>query len=97
MKELLELASEDDPLLNDDGSKLARLLHDKRLLGNAVTLAGAMYDLQHGGGPLPDFNLDGDRGYGYLCWMQRGDPAPDFPNPINSVATLPGVQLNFVR
>jgi Zinc dependent phospholipase C len=89
-----------DELLNltgDDGTKLAGLLDDKRLLGNALDLTEAMYDQVKGMGSLPDFNLDGDRGYGYLCWMQANDPAPDFPNPIVVAANPTAVvQLNFI-
>jgi hypothetical protein len=61
-------------------------------------LTQAMYDRVKDGVPVPDFNLDGDRGYGALCWSQRGDPAADFPDPI-VVAADPGavVELNFLR
>lgn len=97
LKDLLELTPDPDPAGNDDGSRLAALLDDKHLLGNALSLTEAMYDLHQTGSPLPDFNLDGDRGYGYLCWSQRGDPAPDFPDPLNSTASAPGVRLNFIR
>ena len=56
-----------------------------------------MYDRIKRGEAVPDFNLDGDRGYGYLCWMQQGDPAPDFPDPI-AVAANPAavIALNFI-
>lgn len=49
-------------------------LLQKRTLGNALELSGVLYDRWFRGAPLPDFNLDSDRGYGYLCWTQRGDP-----------------------
>jgi hypothetical protein len=98
LDELLQLTPDADPANNDDGTKLAGLLNDKRLLGNALDLTEAMYDQIKGGRPVPDFNLDGDRGYGYLCWRQVSDPAPDFPNPIvvaaNPAAVIP---LNFIR
>jgi hypothetical protein len=45
----------------------------KHSLGNAVTLTEAMYDRWFAGDALPDFNLDSDRGYGYLCWHQPFD------------------------
>jgi hypothetical protein len=98
LDELLQLTPYADPANNDDGTKLARLLNDKQLLGNALSLTQDMYDRIKGGGPVPDFNLDGDRGYGYLCWSQAGDPAPDFPDPI-AVATNPAatIALNFIR
>jgi hypothetical protein len=98
LDELLELTPDDDPANNDDGTKLAGLLNDKRLLGNALDLTEAMYDQIIRGKPVPDFNLDGDRAYGYLCWRQVNDPAPDFPNPI-VVAANPAavIGLNFIR
>jgi hypothetical protein len=92
LDELLEAAAK-----NDDGTLLSGIYNDKRLLGNALALAEAMYDHVKAGGDLPDFNLDGDRGYGFLCWSQQGDPAPDFPDPVASAATPPGaVALNFI-
>lgn len=97
LEKLMALVPDDDPSRNDNGTLLARILHDKSLLGNSLTLFQAMYDRSQNGKPLPDFNLDGDRGYGFLCWQQKGDPAPDFPNPINSSASMPGVELNFIR
>jgi hypothetical protein len=81
----------------DDGSLLAGIYTDKELLGNALMLVEALYDRVKAGDDLPDFNLDGDRGYGYLCWSQAGDPAPDFPDPVASAATPPGaVALNLI-
>ncbi len=97
LEKLMALVPDADPNRNDNGTLLARILHDKSLLGNSLTLFQAMYDRSQNGKPLPDFNLDGDRGYGFLCWQQKGDPAPDFPNPINSSASMPGVELNFIR
>jgi hypothetical protein len=97
LDELLKLTPDSDPAQNDDGTKLATLLNDKRLLGNALDLTEAMYDQVKRGRLVPDFNLDGDRGYGYLCWMQANDPAPDFPNPIVVAANRTAiVQLNFI-
>ncbi|MDQ3867218.1 MAG: hypothetical protein M3304_10415, partial [Actinomycetota bacterium] len=49
-------------------------LVQNRTLGNALELSGVLYDRWFRGGPLPDFNLDSDRGYAYLCWAQSGDP-----------------------
>jgi len=98
LDELLALATDDNPENNDDGTGLSRVYDDRQLLGNALMLTEAMYDKVKSSGAVPDFNLDGDRGYGYLCWSQRGDPAADFPDPI-AVASNPGavVQLNFIR
>ena len=50
-----------------------KLIMDKGTLGNALLLTQAMYERWFKGEPLPDFNLDSDRGYGYLCWRQPGD------------------------
>lgn len=59
----------------------------RETLGNAVDLSGALYDRWFRGLRLPDFNLDADRGYGYLCWTQTdggvADP-PNFPNPLRT-------------
>ena len=98
VQSLLALTPNGNPAGNDDGTQLAQILSDKQLLGNALMLTQAMYDHQKNGKPLPDFNLDGDRGYGFLFWSQHGDPSPDFPNPLvsetNPAAAVP---LNFIR
>jgi hypothetical protein len=54
----------------------------ERSLGNAVSLSGELYRRWRRGQPLPDFNLDADRGYGYPCWYQKGDPGPNTPNRL---------------
>lgn len=83
----------------NDASRLVAVLNDNSLLGNALDLTASMYDWHAGGNQLPDFNLDGDRGYGYLCWQQAGDPAPDFPRQISSESpTGPSpVQIDIIR
>lgn len=98
LDELLALTPEDDTKLNDDGTKLKMIVEKPEVLGNALDLSQLMYDKVAAAGDLPDFNLDADRGYGYLCWSQEGDPAPDFPNPI-VVRAKPEekVKLNFIR
>ena len=58
---------------NRNEADLTALLQD-RTLGNALELSGVLYDRWFRGEPLPDFNLDSDRGYAYLCWAQSGDP-----------------------
>ncbi|MDH7570300.1 MAG: hypothetical protein QHJ73_12035, partial [Armatimonadota bacterium] len=40
----------------------------RRCLGNAIDLGRAMVTDVVADGSAPDFNLDGDRGYGWLCW-----------------------------
>ncbi len=94
---LEKLVPDPDPRGNDDGSGLAQVLDDKHLLGNALSLTQALYDRQQAGGRLPDFNLDGDRGYGFLCWQQQGDPAADFPDPATSTDLPPGMSIRFIR
>lgn len=49
------------------------LARGKYGLGNGVTLTGELYNRWRTDRPIPDFNLDSDRGYGYLCWVQTGD------------------------
>lgn len=58
-------------------------LVDDRTLGNALELSGVLYERWFRREPLPDFNLDSDRGYGYLCWTQLGD-APHEPTALVS-------------
>ena len=58
-------------------------LLQNRTLGNALELSGALYERWFRGDPLPDFNLDSDRGYGYLCWTQQGNP-PHEPTELVS-------------
>jgi hypothetical protein len=98
LKDLLALTPSTNTAQNDDGTQLAGIVDDKNLLGNALSLTEAMYEQMKTGGELPDFNLDGDRGYGFLCWSQQGDPASDFPDPSTSEAAPPGaVALNFIK
>ena len=98
LEELLKLTPSLDTAQNDDGTQLAGIYDDKNLLGNALALAEALYEQMKAGRELPDFNLDADRGYGFLCWSQQGDPASDFPDPVLSAATPPApVPLNFIR
>ena len=98
LNDLLELTPSANTAQNDDGTQLAGIFDDKNLLGNALMLAEAMYEQVKAGGELPDFNLDGDRGYGFLCWSQQGDPASDFPDPVASAGDPPRpVPLNFIR
>ena len=51
----------------------AILFNGKKLLGNAVAFSGELYNRARTDRPLPDFNLDSDRGYAYLCWTQPDD------------------------
>lgn len=59
------------------------LVEGKVTLGNGVTLTGELYNRWRTGRPMPDFNLDSDRGYGYLCWTQVDDQArPNTPTRL---------------
>lgn len=57
---------------------LEQVINDRRL-GNAVELSGKLYERWYQGKALPDFNLDADRGYGFLCWTQDIDTPADRP------------------
>ena len=73
-------------------------LLDERTIGNALELSGELYDRWFRGERLPDFNLDSDRGYAYLCWTQPGDP-PNEPTDLvtnTSAADLTEVQLEVI-
>lgn len=76
-----------------------RQLLTQHSLGNAVALTEAMYDRWFSGALLPDFNLDSDRGYGYLCWRQPDDP-PNEPKVLKtntSAADPTTVTLEVLR
>lgn len=73
-------------------------LLQNRTLGNALELSGVLYDRWFRGEQLPDFNLDSDRGYAYLCWTQQGDP-PHEPTKLvtnTSAADSTEVQLEVL-
>jgi hypothetical protein len=70
----------------------------ERTLGNALELSGVLYERWFRGGTLPDFNLDSDRGYGFLCWSQPGE-APNSPKPLQtntSAADPTEVKVEFL-
>lgn len=69
-----------------------------KTLGNAVALSEMLYGRWSSGDRLPDFNLDGDRGYGYLCWSQPGE-RPNEPEPLRTnkdAGDSYSVQLNVL-
>ncbi|MEM1373299.1 MAG: hypothetical protein AAGF78_02830 [Pseudomonadota bacterium] len=76
---LLDDLSTQNSLTEDD---IAQIM-SKGTLGNALDLSAALYGRWNGGGTLPDFNLDADRGYGYTCWVQTGD-ITDAPQPLKT-------------
>lgn len=106
LDELEKLTPDPDSKNNDNGQRLAQLL-GKASLGNAMTLIEKSHQRFQEKKNLIDFNLDGDRGYGYLCWTQnRKTPdAPEKPsqlevnNPTDADPTNDNVrvQLNFLK
>lgn len=89
--ELLALASSPNRKESDLLAKLG-----KRTLGNALELSGVLYErwFRHKG--IPDFNLDSDRGYGYLCWTQSGNE-PNEPTPLNPDGESQPVKLEVIE
>jgi Zinc dependent phospholipase C len=95
-----------NPIANDDGTQLRNLLMERGSLGNAMTLIDRCFERFQDGKGLIDFNLDGDKGYSYLCWTQNqgGPDAPDFPKKLK--VNVPGgdpsddninVKFNFLK
>jgi hypothetical protein len=95
-----------NPIANDDGTQLRNLLLERGSLGNAMTLIDKCFERFQDKKALIDFNLDGDKGYSYLCWTQnQGSPdAPDFPKELK--VNVPGgdpsddninVKFNFLK
>ncbi|WP_316815089.1 zinc dependent phospholipase C family protein [Pedobacter nyackensis] len=111
LDKLENLTPDPDPKNNDDGQKLAQLFGKSRFgnasLGNAMTLIEKSHQRFQEKKNLIDFNLDGDRGYGYLCWTQnRITPEPPekpdqlkVNNPTDTDPTNDNVrvQLNFLK
>lgn len=106
--DLLEgLTPDTNPIKNDDGTKLKALLLDKASLGNAMTLIEKCHERFLEKKELIDFNLDGDRGYSYLCWAQQQKSVADLPDfPKKLIVNVPGgdpsddninVKLNFIK
>ena len=69
---------------------------EKITLGNATKLIEESYKHWNKGGGFVNFNLDGDRGYGYPTWTQVGDK--DLPNDVEFPAPLETnpVKLKFI-
>lgn len=74
-------------LIENLGNADLPMLHSKvqdPKLGNAAQLTAELYSRFFEGRPLPDFNLDGDRGAGYRTWMPvtpgAASVTPDFTN-----------------
>lgn len=99
-------------LLNGNESQITTLINNfiakNRVLptlGNAVTLTEEIYDRWRQRKPVPDFNLDSDRGYAYTCWTQATGGRPDPPEDpaellqhnqqVNNLPITP-VELKFI-
>jgi hypothetical protein len=76
-----------------ENALLAKLEH--RTLGNALDLSGELYERWFRGKRIPDFNLDSDRGYGYLCWTQAGNP-PNEPEKLDPDGVSDPVRLEVL-
>lgn len=91
LDKLQGLTPDINPINNDDGTILKNLLIEKASLGNAMTLIEKCHERFQDKKELIDFNLDGDRGYSYLCWAQQQNPVPDpadFPEELK--VNVPG-------
>jgi hypothetical protein len=90
--------------LTDNGSVPEGTLNNVvagRTLGNAVDLSSVLYEHWFLDENLPDFNLDGDRGYAYLCWTQNinGAEPPNLPQKLITHVDdpfPPEVMLEFI-
>ena len=104
--------SEDaDAMNNDNGDDLAsELTNRENRLGNALMLTENIFSRWRMGKKIPDFNLDGDRGYAYMCWSQENKTEPptieesDSPkelrakdDPANLTEPDEVVQLRFIQ
>jgi hypothetical protein len=104
LDKLADLTQNNNPINNDDGTNLNNLLKERASLGNAMILIGKCFERFQENKNLIDFNLDGDRGYSYLCWTQRKDDTTNPPeNPEELIVNVPAstpnntVKLNFIK
>lgn len=75
---LLEMQNDEN---NQDPEDIKRIFDQEATLGNAINLAEECHKRIIAGEDIPDFNLDADRGYGYLCWTHNGD-SPYLPSKL---------------
>ena len=104
---LENLTPDFNPILNDDGTQLKALLVERGSLGNAMMLIDKTFERMDKKQNIADFNLDGDRGYSYLCWVQNLGGNPDKPDePKELEVNIPGgtpaevnrtIELNFLK
>ncbi|GAB3219870.1 hypothetical protein J0A67_05090 [Algoriphagus aestuariicola] len=107
-KEFLEFLVDlegDESKLSDYLAEVFRKRKQIPTLGNSLTLAEWLYARVQEKGRIPDFNLDADRGYGYVCWTQKdagGSNSLEEPKELiqhnqqkNGLPITP-VQLDFI-
>lgn len=71
-----------------DVSAITSLLHgNEPILGDAVSLTRSLFYMWRRNEIIPDFNLDSDRGYGFLCFTQPQDLSS--PNKPTRIVTQP--------
>jgi hypothetical protein len=109
--DLIKMSDDNNAMNNDNGDELAdKLANPKNRLGNALKLTENLYNRYKSKEPVPDFNLDGDRGYAYMCWSQENKTTPptvedsDSPkelrakdDPANPTDQDEIVQLRFIQ
>jgi hypothetical protein len=109
--ELVNMSDDNNAMNNDNGDELeTKLINRKNRLGNALMLTENLYNRWKADKPIPDFNLDGDRGYAYMCWSQENKTTPptiedsDSPqelrakdDPANPTDQDEIVQLRFIQ
>lgn len=81
----------------NDENELAQILVQNSSLGNAMMLTKKSYDRWKKNKNIIDFNLDADRGYGYLCWnqVQKGvENKSDYPQKLD---TSQPINLHFIK
>ncbi|RBO55034.1 hypothetical protein DSD19_00900 [Rhodovulum sp. BSW8] len=77
---VIQLAAMQEAGGDPDEAALLALL-GQRTLGNGLDFSGHLYARWFRELRIPDFNLDSDRGYGFLCWRQKGD-SPNEPTRL---------------
>jgi hypothetical protein len=79
---------------NRDETTLVTLLGE-RTLGNALQLSGVLYNRWFRRAPLLDFNLDSDRGYGFLCWSQPGESPHEPKQLVTNTSAVDPTEVNL--
>lgn len=69
---------------NESFQDAMKRIFKERTLGNAVKLSEICLKRVLNNIKIPDFNLDSDRGYGYLCWKKEDDKNENNPSKLES-------------